>query len=1290
MRILVFLLFSFAASAQIPLYQLEYAPDSMKVIGAAADGEPIWVNRSSAAKVKNSPTMTLRIQNDSIRADIKKRLNAINVGGADVFLSLQIDSTGQIYGVNEIISDDFDKDPYNEFQSISIDSLNRVFTITLTDGGVVKFLDRGITTNDSIYFSQDTIFLRDGSGFAALPCDKFIEIDRTKTGDDFDYPSDQVPCGTVGYTFYTNISSYDCIAWHYTLDGINWSMLFEDCDLYSDNEGDLFLTSGGSNDVHLRSNTNFLKYILIQGLSGIKITEDASSGIINFGVDSVWIGNIISDSLATIPRDTVTLTDSGNVTVTGTYPDFNIHGTPDEIIRTGNTITLRDGDGSVDLSDLVNAADSTVIVDGWGITSVESPANTFNLIADSSQVATQYDLSLKQDKLSGTNNRLSKWSNGSSTLVNSQISDDGTNIVIGQSQGSVSIDLSTAGVNGIDIKRGTNVHTSINSDVSNNTYNGTLIGHNVNRLNEHINTSLYGYEMDLGGRGNYNSGGIFFSQFLPSTSTYQRLFSVKNTGVFRINNLAGSGTRMVTTTADGDLGSAAIPTGTVTSITASAPLTGGTITSTGSIGADTTSTTGLGTQYDLSLKQDKLTGANKRIPYFTGTSTLSSSDNLSYDDKKLGIGTVSPQATLDLSSTGGNSIRFYDSAAGTNYKEWKIQIGNDGREMNFISRSDLGSEYNFMTFNRATNSQIMANWYAPFISSTTGTGDNVMTINEVGSIYRSPLKTINSASLFGTGDISLFTLPSLTAGSVLFSNGTTIAQDNGAFFWNNSNKRLGIGTNSPSESIHSTSNIRTNADFILNAKYKLSTTGNDFFIQPQSVNGFIHYKDLSFENVLSFDLANRRLGLLNSSPSYKFDLASAGATDIMRILTDTKTLMTIQPTETTYNSTGFTVNATGRTNALRVDNSTGNIGLGISPTVKLDVEGLTPVLRLSDTNQDITWDETIGELRFFSKEADGNRISGFLRNAGDEEYGRRSYLSFGTSVTNNAAATEQMRLHTTLRVNALAGSGTRMVTANASGDLSTQTIPVNTDAQTLSFGTKSGANVPFSITGGNTVNFTDGVGTSLVSAGTPATLSVDLVGTANSVKARVGTGSGTLSDVALSASQLVGRGSGNVQAVSLGTGLTFNASNNLAFNQAWDGLTNNALSVNQSLSTTDTKVDFNSINTGEFSANSTTDQLLLPANGTYEITYNGDFTMGSSNTLYFTLYAGTTSTNGTSIGLSYTGQAPPTGSNGFFSKTVMMSTSSSPVYVDLRYKRISGSSTTIDFISHNLIAKRIR
>ena len=48
--------------------------------------------------------------------------------------------------------------------------------------------------------------------------------------------------------------------------------------------------------------------------------------------------------------------------------------------------------------------DSTIVTDGYGINVTESPANTFTVKSDTAELATQYDLTLKQDKLtSGTN-----------------------------------------------------------------------------------------------------------------------------------------------------------------------------------------------------------------------------------------------------------------------------------------------------------------------------------------------------------------------------------------------------------------------------------------------------------------------------------------------------------------------------------------------------------------------------------------------------------------------------------------------------------------------------------------------------------------------------------------------------------------------------------------------------------------------------------------------------------------------------------------------------------------------
>jgi hypothetical protein len=59
------------------------------------------------------------------------------------------------------------------------------------------------------------------------------------------------------------------------------------------------------------------------------------------------------------------------------------------------------------------------------------------------------------------------------------------------------------------------------------------------------------------------------------------------------------------------------------------------------------------------------------------------------------------------------------------------------------------------------------------------------------------IKTINSTSLLGSGDISISASPSGVSGAIQFSNGSAFASDAANFFWDNTNKRLGVGTNAP-------------------------------------------------------------------------------------------------------------------------------------------------------------------------------------------------------------------------------------------------------------------------------------------------------------------------------------------------------------------------------------------------------------------------------------------------------------------------------------------------------------
>ena len=86
----------------------------------------------------------------------------------------------------------------------------------------------------------------------------------------------------------------------------------------------------------------------------------------------------------------------------------------------------------------------------------------------------------------------------------------------------------------------------------------------------------------------------------------------------------------------------------------------------------------------------------------------------------------------------------------------------------------------------------------------TGTSGTDFAISSATSTHTFNLPTASAANrgALSSADWSAFngkfTLPALTSGSVLFSNGTTIAQDNANLFWDDTNNRLGIGTTTPS------------------------------------------------------------------------------------------------------------------------------------------------------------------------------------------------------------------------------------------------------------------------------------------------------------------------------------------------------------------------------------------------------------------------------------------------------------------------------------------------------------
>lgn len=65
------------------------------------------------------------------------------------------------------------------------------------------------------------------------------------------------------------------------------------------------------------------------------------------------------------------------------------------------------------------------------------------------------------------------------------------------------------------------------------------------------------------------------------------------------------------------------------------------------------------------------------------------------------------------------------------------------------------------------------------------------------------IKTINGATVLGAGDITIAgNPPSGVSGAIQFSNGSAFASDATNLFWDDTNNRLGVGTNSPSATAH--------------------------------------------------------------------------------------------------------------------------------------------------------------------------------------------------------------------------------------------------------------------------------------------------------------------------------------------------------------------------------------------------------------------------------------------------------------------------------------------------------
>jgi len=174
------------------------------------------------------------------------------------------------------------------------------------------------------------------------------------------------------------------------------------------------------------------------------------------------------------------------------------------------------------------------------------------------------------------------------------------------------------------------------------------------------NTSITGpHDIDI------NIGGTILSQATDTEFITSNDFAIAAGGVFRINNLTGTGTRMLTVTSGGVVGAQTIPSGNLS----------GTLTT-------------------------------PRIPYATGSTTLSDVANMIWDtstDRQL----ISNDAGTQTTSTFGGQVTLSEPSANDDVT---LSIGNGGDPSIAIKKNSstttevLDGDINFIGYASGTNS----------------------------------------------------------------------------------------------------------------------------------------------------------------------------------------------------------------------------------------------------------------------------------------------------------------------------------------------------------------------------------------------------------------------------------------------------------------------------------------------------------------------------------------------------------------------------------------------------------
>jgi len=212
----------------------------------------------------------------------------------------------------------------------------------------------------------------------------------------------------------------------------------------------------------------------------------------------------------------------------------------------------------------------------------------------------------------------------------------------------------------------------------------------------------------------------------------------------------------------------------------------------------------------------------------------STSDTLTFANGS-GV-TITTDASTDTVTFAVNST--LDANARIGVEKAGTLIGTR-RNINFIE----GSNITLTIADDPTNEEVDITIATSGASGVTGSGTtNEITYwtgtGSIGSLTTATYPSLTElsyvkgvTSAIQTQINAKFTLPSLTSGSILFSNGTTIAQDNANLFWDNTNDRVGISTTTPLTKLHIADSSTATTRGILVHQHGANTSGSSILFR---------------------------------------------------------------------------------------------------------------------------------------------------------------------------------------------------------------------------------------------------------------------------------------------------------------------------------------------------------------------------------------------------------------------------------------------------------------------------